>query len=130
MNIKITSSNAEIKHKLEFLFEVQLENEMKYIFEKKGVYVIEYDVDGGVLGLVLNVSNFTIETWETIDTETLPPVQCLNRIAMVHLMSFFQSPADFSNFSIIVDEDIRCVCSAEKVKTTHANWCDKFEKDV
>ena len=126
MIIKVSSSNPEIKHKLEFLFDVQLEDEMKRVFINKGIYAIEHDRDGGVLGLTLKTNIDLCDEWETIDTETMTPNQCLNRIAMIHLMAFFSSPVDFSNFIIIVGVELKCVCGAEKVNTTHSTWCDKY----
>ena len=127
MNFKIQSSNKDILHKLEFLFFNQIEEDVEMIFEQQGEYVIEHDLDGGVLGLVLKTTTKNDE-WRVINTKTTNRYQCLNRIAMIHLMCFFDSPTDFSNFHIIFDDDIRCVCGAEKCNTTHSRWCDKFEQ--
>ena len=127
MIIKVSSSNTEIKHKLTFLFENQIKDELEYIFVRKGEYVVEYDEDGGVLGLVLKITTDPIPEWETIDTRTLPPIQCLNRIAMIHMMSFFASPADFSNFSLSIDFQVRCDCGGSAANTTHSLWCSKYE---
>lgn len=127
MSFKIISSNFEIKHKLEFLFFTLIDEDIEMIFEQPGEYVIEHDPDAGILGLVLRTTTKPLEEWKIINTRTTNKYQCLNRIAMVHLMCFFESPTDFSNFHIIFDDDIRCVCGAEKVKTTHSSWCDKFE---
>ena len=129
MKIVVGSSNPEIKHKLEFLFQEQIENELSYIFREKGKYAIEYDEDGGVMGLVLLLANSSAPPldWHVIDTEKMSPHQCLNRVAMIHLMSFFSSVSDFSNFQITIDDTVRCVCGGETARTTHSTWCDKHE---
>lgn len=127
MNFKIQSSNLHIKHKLAFLFFTQIEDDIRMIFEQPGEYVIEYDSDDGVLGLVLRTTTKPLEEWKIINTKTTTKYQCLNRIAMVHLMCFFESPTDFSNFHITFDDEIRCCCGAEAVKTTHSLWCDKYD---
>ena len=127
MKVEVLSSNAEIAHKLDFLFGEQIENELGYVFQKKGTYIIEYDSDGGVLGLVLKTTKDPFPEWQMIDTTKMSKLQCLNRIAMIHLMSFFSSPADFSNFRIMIDEEIRCCCGADTVGTTHSTWCDKHQ---
>src|SRR3990167_2286435 len=128
MNFKIQSSNKDVLHKLEFLFFNQIEEDVEMILEQQGEYVIEHDPDGGVLGLVLKTTTKKIDEWRVINTKTTNRYQCLNRIAMIHLMCFFDSPTDFSNFHIIFDDDIRCVCGAEKCNTTHSRWCDKFDQ--
>ena|SRR3990167_7343516 len=127
MNFKIQSSNKDILHKLEFLFFNQIEEDVEMIFEQQGEYVIEHDLDGGVLGLVLKTTTKNDE-WRVINTKTTNRYQCLNRIAMIHLMCFFESPTDFSNFHIVFDDEVKCCCGAAKVKTTHSTWCDKFDQ--
>lgn len=128
MNFGVLSSNPEIAHKLTFLFFDQIEEELQYIFQKKGKYVVEYDKEGGVLGLTLLTTTMVKPGWQTIDTVNMTPYQCLNRIAMIHLMCFFDSPADFSDFNIVINDEIRCVCGADSVKTTHSSWCDKHDQ--
>lgn len=130
MTFKIRSSNPEILHKLEFLFFSQIEEDIEMIFEQHGEYVIEYDPDGGVLGLVLKTTPVKIQDWKVVDTRTMSRYQCLNRIAMVHLMCFFSSPNDFSNFQISFDDDIRCECGSEKTygkNSLHSAWCPANE---
>lgn len=127
MIIDVESSNPEIEHKLNFLFNEQIENELSYIFKEKGKYVIEYDTDGGVMGLVLDTNSDPALEWHVIDTAAMSPVRCLNRIAMIHLMSFFTAAADFSNFQIIIDDEVRCDCGGDAVRTTHSTWCSKNE---
>lgn len=127
MTFKVSSNNQEILHKLEFLFFNQIEDDIELIFEHPDEYVVEYDDEGGVLGLVLRMTINPIPEWQLVNTRTSSKRQCLNRIAMVHLMCFFSSRADFSNFQITFDDDIRCVCGADSVKTTHSSWCDKYE---
>ena len=130
MTFKIKSSNKEILHKLEFLFFSQIEEDIEMIFANEGEYVIEYDPDGGVLGLVLKTTKEKIPEWRLVDTTKSNNYQCLNRIAMVHLMCFFGSPSDFSNFHIEIDNDVACECGSEKTygkASVHSYWCPKFQ---
>lgn len=127
MNFTIQSSNPDIRQRLEFLFFLQIEEDIRMIFEHPDEYVIEYDKDGGVLGLVLRTTTNPIEEWKIFNTKTTNRYQCLNRIGMIHLMCFFDAPADFSNFHITFDDDVRCECGAAAVNTTHSLWCPKYE---
>lgn len=128
MSFKIQSSNKDVLEKLEVLFFVEIEEDIELIFEQKGEYVIEYDPDnGGVVGLVLRMPTTKIEDWRIINTITTNKYQVLNRIAMTHLMCFFESPTDFSNFHIIFDDDVKCDCGGDAVKSTHSSWCSKHE---
>jgi len=128
MIIKVKSDNKEIKHRLEFLFFTQIAQELEYLFVEKDKYAIEFEPASGVIGLTMMLPTATpAPEWQIIDTRTMSAHQCLNRIAMIHLMCFTKSPADFSNFVIEVTLVALCECGGEKVGTTHSTWCPKYD---